>query len=339
MPPPFPPARPAATLAALLACLMLLPGPAAAEWLYHRGEMMGTSLRMTLWHADPDAGQAAMDAVVADMSRINALMSPYLPDSELSRLNARAAQSAVKVSPELFRLLEISRAVSELTDGAFDITYASVGHLYDYRRRVRPDPQTVQRRLPAIDYRHVELDAERRSVGFASAGVRIDLGGIAKGYAVERAARILREHGVAHAQVSLGGDTRLVGDRRGRPWIIGIRDPRDAERTAVRIPLADEAVSTSGDYERYFEEHGIRYHHIIDPATGHSPDAVRSVTILGPEATRTDAYSTSVFVMGAARGLAFINGQPDYEAVIVDSRGRLHYSAGLQPGRQRPAGG
>lgn len=318
---------------ALLLALAIAPVAAQAEWVYHRGEMMGTSLRMAVWHEDPEAGRAAMDAVIADMARINALMSPYVSDSALSRLNAQAAEQPVSVPGELITLLEEARAVSEETGGAFDITFASVGHLYDYRRGIKPDTATRTKRLPAIDYRHVIIDVEAGTVRYSQPGVRIDLGGIAKGYAVERAATILADHGVPNAQVSLGGDTRLVGDHRGRPWIIGIRDPRDAKATAVRVPLADEAVSTSGDYERYFEEGGIRYHHIIDPDTGQSPDAVRSVTIIGPSATRTDAYSTSVFVMGVKRGMAFIEDQPGFEAVIVDNRGRLHYSAGLEPGQ------
>ncbi|MBA1146434.1 FAD:protein FMN transferase [Ectothiorhodospiraceae bacterium WFHF3C12] len=316
----------------LSACLLVAAVQAHAEWIYHRGDMMGTSLRLTVWHADRPAGESAIAAVIADMQRINALMSPYVADSELSRLNSRAAGAPVAVSPELIRLLQQARAISELTGGAFDVTYASVGHLYDYRRGVKPDRDTVDQRLPAIDYRHVTIDPEAGTVRYERPGVRIDLGGIAKGYAVERAADILRQHGVGHAQVSLGGDTRLVGDHRGRPWVIGIRDPRDPEATAVRVPLVDEAVSTSGDYERYFEEGGIRYHHIIDPDTGQSADAVQSVTILGPNATRTDAFSTSVFVMGVERGLSFINARDGFEAVIVDSRGTLHYSAGLRPG-------
>lgn len=316
----------------LLLTLALAPVLARAEWVYHRGDMMGTSLRMAVWHEDHDAAQAAIDAVIADMRRINALMSPYVADSELSRLNAHAAREPVAVSAELITLLQQARAVSETTGGAFDITYASVGHLYDYRHGVRPDASAVKQRLPAIDYRHVVIDADAGTVRYSQPGVRIDLGGIAKGYAVERAAGILARHGVSNAQISLGGDTRLLGDHRGRPWIIGIRDPRDAERTAVRVPLADEAISTSGDYERYFEEGGIRYHHIINPDTGASPDSVHSVTIIGPSATRTDAFSTSVFVMGVDRGMAFIEDQPAFEAVIVDSRGRLHYSSGLEPG-------
>jgi thiamine biosynthesis lipoprotein len=305
-------------------------GGAQAEWLYHRGEMMGTELLITLWHEQRSSGQAAIDAVIDDMTAINQAMSPYIADSDLSRVNAHGARRPVEVSRQLLVLLEQARAISETTDGAFDVTYASVGHLYDYRRGTRPESDAVEQRLPAVDYRHVQLDHEAGTVALRRPGVRIDLGGIAKGYAVERGAAILRERGVAHAQISLGGDTRLVGDHRGRPWRIGVRDPRDAEHTAVRIPLSDEALSTSGDYERYFEDGGIRYHHIIDPDTGQSPDTVRSVTVIGPDATYTDAFSTSVFVMGVERGLAFIDQQRDFEAVIVDSRGRLHYSAGLR---------
>jgi len=320
------------TVALLVGAVLLLcaaASPAQAQWLNLQRDMMGTDLRIYLWDDDPDAGQAAIEAVVADMSHINALMSPYRADSELSRMNARAAQAPVHASAELIEVLEQARAVSELTGGAFDITYASVGHLYDYRRHIKPSETAIGERLPAIDYHHVKVDKAAGTVSFTRPGVRIDLGGIAKGYAVERAAGILRDHGVRHAQISLGGDTRLLGDHRGRPWIIGIQDPRDAKALAVRLPLSDTAVSTSGDYERYFVADGIRYHHIIDPATGRSPHAVESVSILGPDATRTDALSTSVFVMGIQQGLALIDELPGFEAIVVDSRGRLHYSEGL----------
>ncbi len=146
------------------------------------------------------------------------------------------------------------------------------------------------------------VDPEASTVRFSREGVRIDLGGIAKGYAVDRAIGILESRGIAHASVTAGGDTRIIGDRFGRPWIVGIRHPDDAGRVVVRMPIVDAAISTSGDYERYFDEDGERYHHIIDPKTGRSAGEVRSVTLIGPDATTTDGLSTSVFVLGPERG-------------------------------------
>jgi len=176
------------------------------------------------------------------------------------------------------------------------------------------------------------LDRQARTVRFARPGMRIDLGGFAKGHAVDNGARILRARGIDHAIVSAGGDSRVIGDRRGRPWTIGIRDPRrgSGEMVAV-LPLVDVSISTSGDYERYFDEGGERFHHLIDPATGRSPSGVRSVTVLAEDGLTCEALSKTVFVLGVDKGLALIASQPGVDAVVVDANGDLHYSAGLLP--------
>src|SRR5690606_12812927 len=221
--------------------------------------------------------------------------------------------------------------MSVLTRGAFDITFDSVGQHYDFRAHLRPDEETATREAQLIDYRLVQTDESDHSIRFLEPGVRINLGGIAKGYAVERGAQLLVERGIRHAIVSAGGDTRLVGDRRGKPWIVGIRHPRLEGEVALRLPLENEAISTSGDYERYFIEDGKRYHHIISPSTGEPATGVHSVTIVGPDAVITDALSTSVFVMGVDQGLRLIATLPDYEAIVIDAEGRIFYSDGLTP--------
>jgi thiamine biosynthesis lipoprotein len=217
-----------------------------------------------------------------------------------------------------------------LSDGVFDVTYASVGYLYDYRKHQHPTDAQIAAALPGVDYRQVQVDPQARTIRFLKPGMRIDLGGIAKGWAVDRGIEILRRAGIQHAMVNAGGDTALLGDRLGKPWVVGIRDPRKAGAVVARIPLQDEAISTSGDYERYFEENGQRYHHIIVPGTGKSPDAVRSVTVIGANATRTDGLTKTVFILGVERGMAFIRKLGDVEAVIVDKDGQVFYSAGLE---------
>ena len=164
---------------------------------------------------------------------------------------------------------------------------------------------------------------------FLQEGVRINLGGIAKGYVVERGVGILRRNGIENAIVTAGGDSRLLGDRRGRPFMIGIRDPRQDDEVAIQVPLEEEAISTSGDYERFFDEDGIRYHHIIQPSTGEPAGGVHSATVFGPDAVLTDALSTSVFVMGVDMGLRLIAGLPDYESIVIDAEGQIFYSDGL----------
>jgi thiamine biosynthesis lipoprotein len=291
--------------------------------------MMGTEVSVYLWCANPEQGLQAIDAVFEEAARIDRLMSTYRDDSEISKINREAALRAVPVSSELFELIVQSLQVSALTHGAFDISYASVGQHYDFRLRRRPNRETLAQESANIDFRLVVLDDAAQTVRFQKRGVRIDLGGIAKGYVVERAIALLKERGVRHAIVTAGGDSRLLGDRRGRPWIVGIRDPRQAGEVTISLPLHDEAVSTSGDYERYFDEGGVRYHHIIHPRTGEPAGGVRSATVIGPNAVMTDALSTSVFVMGVDKGLRLIARMADYESVVIDDNGRVYFSDGL----------
>jgi len=314
----------------LVAILMLLvAAPARAEWFYREEAIMGTRVAVELWSEDAALATRAMEAVIAEMRRTDELMSTYKPESQLSAVNAHAFERPVAVDPEIIEVVVRSFDFSRMSDGAFDVTYASVGYLYDYRARQRPSGEQVAAALPAVDYRQVQVDRERNTIRFLRDGVRIDLGGIAKGYAVDRSIELLRELGIEHAMVNAGGDTRLLGDRRGKPWIVGVRDPRNEGRMVTRLPLENEAISTSGDYERYFEEDGVRYHHILVPGTGDVARAVRSATIIGPDATLTDGLSTTVFVLGVERGMQLVSRLPGVEAVIVDRDGRIFYSDGL----------
>jgi FAD:protein FMN transferase len=314
-----------------MATLALAAVPVAqAEWLLREVPIMGTRCAVELWSDDRARGEAAIEAVFAEFRRIDAGMSTYKPESELSRVNANAARAPVRVSRELYELLATSAEYSKLTRGAFDVTYASVGYLYDYRKHVRPDDAAIAAALPGIDYRHVQLIPDGPAIRFAREGVRIDLGGIAKGYAVDRGISVLRAAGIDRAMVNAGGDTRIIGDRFGRPWITGIRHPDDEKKVVLRMPITDAAMSTSGDYERFFDEGGVRYHHILDPKTGKSASKVRSVTVIGPTATRTDALTKSIFIMGAEEGIALIEKLGDVDAVVVKPDGKVLYSRGLE---------
>jgi thiamine biosynthesis lipoprotein len=315
---------------ALLVATLLAP-IASAGWVGEAIDLMGTRVSVELWHDDEEVGKALVAAVLEDYRRIDRSMSTYKPESQLSLVNAHAAERPVPVDAEIFALVTRALELSRLSGGAFDITYESVGYLYDFRARQRPSGADIAARLDAVDYRHVVLDPGASTIRFATSGVRINLGGIAKGYAVEHAAEWLRSQGVEHALLSAGGDTRVIGDRRGAPWIVGIRHPRLESAVVTRLPIVDEAISTSGDYERFFEENGRRYHHILNPATGLPAEGMLSVTVIGPDATTTDALSTTLFVLGAERGLELIETLPDYEAVFVAADGKLSYSSGLAP--------
>ena len=315
----------------LLAGSICLCGIARAEWLERVDNgIMSTRIAVELWAEDKADGEAAIEAVLAEMRRVDAAMSTYKPSSELSIVNSRAAHEPVRISQELFDLLQTSLEYSRATDGAFDVTYASVGYLYDFRAHKRPDQHEIDAALPGVNYRHVLLDPKHSTVRFAREGVRIDLGGIGKGHAVDRAIALLQGRGVRQALVTAGGDTRIVGDRFGEPWVVGIRHPDRKDEVIARIPLADTAISTSGDYERYFDENGVRYHHIIDPGTGRSASKVRSATIIGPTATRTDGLSKTAFVLGPEKALEIYNRLDDIDAILVTPDGRVLYTKGLE---------
>lgn len=308
---------------------------AHAKWLGDTRDIMGTKVSVTLWHPDEATAEAAIKAVMDEMHRIDAQYSPYIETSELYKVNQLApkasAQKPLAISAELAVIIDKSLYYSRLSEGAFDITFASLARYYDYRKKLTPSEQQREELLPAINYHLVHLDKNNNTLWFGHPKVYIDLGGIAKGYAVDNAIAILKARGIAHGSVTAGGDSRVLGDKQGRPWLVGIKNPR-ADKVAITLPLENIAVSTSGDYERYFiDEQGERVHHIINPRTGKSAQGVNSVTILGPQGIDTDALSTTVFVMGPEKGLALINRLPGFDAVIITGDGKVLYSNGLTP--------
>ena len=314
----------------LVLTLMLAAPSAQAEWVRVSGTAMTTAIEMEFWSEDPAVASEAGDAVLAMFARIDHQMSRYREDSELSHVNREAASGLVEVSDSLFTVLQQSLRISELSSGAFDISFGSVGYLYDYRAKRQPSDDELAAGLARVNYKSVVLDPDASTVRFLDDGVRLDLGGIAKGYAVDRGIDILKSFGIRHARLSAGGDLRLLGDKRGKPWIVGIRDPRSETRNAMVLPLTDVAVSTSGDYERFFfDDNNERIHHILSPATGRPAKGVQSVTILGDDAMTTDGLSTAVFVLGAAKGLEMVNRLEGIDAIIIDEQRQVHYSDGL----------
>jgi len=309
--------------------LLILSPFVHAKWIEQEKSIMGTNIRVELWSDDNNKGLSGLETVMNEMHRIDNLMSPYKINSELFLINEKASQTPLPISNELFMVIEKSLEISMLTQGAFDITFASIGFFYDYRQGVKPNEKQVNNNLAAINYKNIHLDKANQTIYFSLPNVKIDLGGIAKGYAVDNAITLLKKQGIKHALVTAGGDTKLLGDRLGRPWIVGIQDPRNKDKQAVKLPLVNEALSTSGDYERYFEKNGVRYHHILNPKTGYAAIGVQSVSITGAESIVTDALSTSVFVLGVVNGLNMINSLDGYNAIIVDSDRKLYFSEDL----------
>jgi len=311
--------------------LLLTSHYANAQWFTFKQAIMGTSTAVELFSDTTQQAERCSQLVFNEMHRIDALMSPFIEQSELSKVNREAPYKTVKISRELFDLIARSIEFSKLSKGAFDITFASVGYLYDYRKKQHPTNAEIKRNLSAISYKNIQLNDKQIRISFSHKNTRIDLGGIAKGYVVDNAIQILKDCGIHNALVSAGGDSRILGDKNGRPWVMGVRHPRDKHKVVVSIPLSDSAISTSGDYERYFIEGDTRYHHIISPSTGQPAKQTWSASVMANDAITSDALSTTLFVLGTEKALALINSLDDVEAIVISAQGKMFYSSGLMP--------
>ncbi len=297
---------------------------------------MGTHFSINLW-LEPDRtaleGGVAIQAAFDEIARIERLTSEWMPNSELTRFNAAAGGALMPLSPELFAVLARSREVSEITGGTFDVTFYAVGELWSFTPGSKPPADAaIAARLPLVDWRGIELDAKTRSGRLTTAGMKVGLGAIAKGYAVDRAAALLTERGFANHVVEGGGDTYASGTKGGKPWMVGVQKP-GTKGVVGALPSSNISVVTSGDYERFFEFDGKRYAHILDPKTGRpllEADSCKSVTLVAKNATDADAFATAVAVMGPERGMAFVESQDDLEAILLTRDDRTLISSGLR---------
>lgn len=304
--------------------------------IYAEAYQMGTRFSINLWvgDKDPPAAGVAIEAALAEIERIEQIMSEWRPSSELSRLNDAAGGEPRPLSPELFEILQRSKLVSEATDGAFDPTFHGVGQLWKFDPgSVPPTKEAIAAKLPLVDWRAIELDPNTQRGRLARPGMKIGLGAIAKGYGVDRASLILKQHGFDHHIVEGGGDTYVSGTKAGAPWKVGIQRP-DGPGSIAAIPASDRAIVTSGGYQRFIEVDGKRYAHIIDPRTGWPLDeavSAQSITVLAADATDADAYATAVAVMGPVKGLEFVEAHPQLEAVLLTRDGKVLVSRDLAP--------
>lgn len=295
---------------------------------------MGSTLNVTAWTADEAAARTAFDEAFAEFARLENLMSTWVADSDVSRINRAAGAEPVPASVEVREVLKTARQMSEWTGGKFDVTFGALSGLWKFdhdQDNVLPDMREVRLRLALIDYRAIQIDDAAGTVFLARKGMSIHLGAIGKGYAIDCAAAILRRHGLRDFMVQSGGDIYVAGTKDGRPWRLAIQDPRGpANRAFAELDLTDGTFSTSGDYERYFLQNGRRYHHILDPATGEPSRGTRSVTIVSNLAALADGLSTGVFLMGPDAGMALIERLPDVEGVIVSDKNEMLISSGLR---------
>lgn len=304
--------------------------------LYAESELMGTRFSINLWlepGKSASEGGAAIRDAIAEVDRIEGLASEWIPASELSQFSARAGLQPMPLSADLFAILDRSRLIAGVTDGAFDPTFLAIGELWTFKPGSRPPAQAaINARLELVDWRAIELDPVGHRGRLKKAGMKVGLGAIAKGYAVDRASALLRERGFANHIVEGGGDTYVSGSKGERTWMVGIQRP-EGPGTIGALPLRDRALVTSGGYQRFFEHEGKRYAHILDPRTGWPLDEAESalsVSVVAANAADADAYCTAVAVMGPVRGMAFVESEPGIEAVIIDRSGAVRISAGLR---------
>jgi FAD:protein FMN transferase len=313
------------------------PAPAAAATRAPVSESrvaMGSLLTVTIWSADASAAQAAIAEVFREFDRLEDLMSTWRAGSDVLRLNAAAGRGPVKLSPEVIEVLGLAHHYSELTGGKFDVTFAALSGLWRFDQdmdRTVPSRAAIAARLPLVRWQDLVIDAAAGTAELRRRGMSVNLGGIGKGYAVDRAIAILRRRGFADFLVQAGGDLYVGGHPRGRAWRLGIQDPRGpADTPFAALELSDATCSTSGDYERFFIKGGRRYHHILDPATGQPAMASRSVTLVTAKAVEADALAKAVFILGPEQGLALVARFPGVEAVIVGAHNEVRVSPGLR---------
>jgi thiamine biosynthesis lipoprotein len=293
---------------------------------------MGTLVKITAVADSDSIAQAATTAGFAEIRRLEELLSTWIPTSELSRVNAAAGSAAVPVSPESLAVVQRSLQAAEMTNGGFNIAIGPAVDAWSVTERQHiPSATELQQLSPLVDLRGVHVDVVAGTIRLERVGMRIDVGGIGKGYAADRAVEIMRKAGALAGVVALSGDIKTFGQLPGgRPFPVGIQHPRKEGAVLVWIDLQDEAISTAGDYERYFEKDGVRYHHILDPLTLQPARRCQSVTIVAREGIWADGLDTGIFVMGPERGMELVERLADVEAIIVDAEGRMSVSSGLK---------
>jgi thiamine biosynthesis lipoprotein len=323
-----------------------VPAPAAGPRVIARTyAVMGTEARFTVWSDDEPRAEHAFAAAYDEIRRIELLMTdwerPGQPESDVVRVNKAAGKSAVKVSDETLEVIKKSLEMSSRSEGAFDITFAAMRGLWkfdeDLEKKIPPADE-IERRRKLINWRDVVINDRAKTVKLRRAGMRIGLGGIAKGYAVDHCAAVLRANGFEDFMVQAGGDLYVAGQKGPASWMVGVRDPRGGPTAIIaRMPIKDHAFSTAGDYERGFVLDGRRYHHIIDPKTGYPATASRGVTIFAPTAFLADALDDAVFILGPEKGMALVDSYPGCATVIVDAKNRVWQSKALDGKLQRTA--
>ncbi|MDB5012647.1 MAG: thiamine biosynthesis protein ApbE [Daejeonella sp.] len=296
-------------------------------------KLMGNRFEFTVLAADNGRGSLTIDSAINEIKRIEEQLSTFKETSQVNNINNYAGRQPVKVDNEVIQLIQRSIKISDLTQGAFDITYGSIDKSlwnFDITMTSLPDRATALRSVGLINYRNIEIDQENSTVMLKHKGMRIGFGGIGKGYAADKAMQILKDLGIKSGIVNAAGDLITWGTQlNGSPWTIGIADPGQKAKAFSSLNISDMAIATSGNYEKFATINGKRYSHTIDPKTGLPVSGVKSVSIICPSAELADALATPVIVMGTRVGLNLINQLPNVAAVIIDDQDNLFTSKNI----------
>jgi thiamine biosynthesis lipoprotein len=308
----------------------------AATKVQYSDHAMGTNVTVWLWAADERGAAQGAEAVFNEMKRLDKEMTTWDPKSEVSHINAAAGDRPVTVSPETYAVIERAVDISRRSRGVFDITVGAFKGLWRFDEDMdgsTPNPADVKKRLALVNWKDIALDPRQKTVLLRRKGMSITLGGIAKGYAVDRCVEILHKRGFNDFMLQAGGDLYVSGKKGNEPWMVAIRDPRGPTNTYFAVaPIEDHSFSTSGDYERGFVKDGIRYHHILDTRTGQPAHASRSVTVRARDAFTADAWSKVMFILGPKESFDLIKREKltDFEVVWVDDKNQIVMTDGIR---------
>ena len=295
--------------------------------------LMDTLVTITVVAGSDEQANKTIDKAFSVIERFGDKINFFSDKSELSSINRNAGITPVNVSPDTLGVIERAIFISEKSNGAFDPTIGPETNMWDFFKKVRPADSAIKRKLSLVNYRDIIVDRDKSTVFLRRKDMLMDLGGIAKGYAADLALANLKQNGIGAGIVAAAGDIRAFGFKPdGTLWNIGIKNPRqqgEADELIAKASLTDKAISTSGDYERYFIEDGRRYHHILDPKTGYPAGQCRSVTVISNSGIFADGFSTAVFVSGPEKGMELVR-EAGSDAVIIDKDGVIHTTPGIK---------
>ncbi len=295
--------------------------------------LMGSRFDITIVATDSLQAEKHIDEVIAEISRIEDLISDWKASSQISEVNRNAGIKAVKVDREVFELTKRSLYFSQLTNGAFDISYAAMDRIwkFDGSMKQMPSPEEIAKSVAKVGYRNIELDSANSTIFLKLVGMKIGFGATGKGYAADKGRELMEEKGIKAGIVNASGDMATWGKPiKGKAWNVGITNPFYEEKYLAIIPLKREAVTTSGSYEKYVEFNGKRYAHIINPVTGYPATGLISVTVIGASAEKANGISTSIMVLGKEKGLELIQQFPAYSCVLITDQGEVVKSANFK---------